>query len=54
MAADPEFIEWQQNRRKNPIGHMVRRTGLRTVYGEPQWQNFRFPTTGDIKCRDQI
>ena len=29
MAADPEFIEWQQNRRKNPVGHMVRRTGLR-------------------------
>ena len=40
MAADPEFIEWQQNRRKNPIGHMVRRTGLRTVYGEPQWAEF--------------
>ena len=40
MAADPEFIEWQQNRRKNPIGHMVRRTGLRTVYGEPQWEEF--------------
>ena len=40
MAADPEFIEWQQNRRKNPIGHMVRRTGLRTVYGEPQWVEF--------------
>ena len=40
MAADPEFIEWQQNRRKNPIGHMVRRTGLRTVYGEPQWAKF--------------
>ena len=40
MAADPEFIEWQQNRRKNPVGHMVRRTGLRTVYGEPQWAEF--------------
>ena len=40
MAADPEFIEWQQNRRKNPIGHMVRLTGLRTVYGEPQWAEF--------------
>ena len=40
MAADPEFLEWQQNRRKNPIGHMVRRTGLRTVYGEPQWAEF--------------
>ena len=40
MAADPEFIEWQQNRRKNPIGHMVRRAGLRTVYGEPQWAEF--------------
>ena len=40
MASDPEFIEWQQNRRKNPIGHMVRRTGLRTVYGEPQWAEF--------------
>ena len=40
MATDPEFIEWQQNRRKNPIGHMVRRTGLRTVYGEPQWAEF--------------
>ena len=40
MAADPEFVEWQQNRRKNPIGHMVRRTGLRTVYGEPQWAEF--------------
>ena len=40
MAADPEFIEWQQNRRKNPIGHMVRRTGLRTVYGEPQRAEF--------------
>ena len=40
MAPDPEFIEWQQNRRKNPIGHMVRRTGLRTVYGEPQWAEF--------------
>ena len=40
MAADSEFIEWQQNRRKNPIGHMVRRTGLRTVYGEPQWAEF--------------
>ena len=40
MAADPEFIEWQQNRRKNPVGHMVRRTGLRTVYGEPQWADF--------------
>ena len=40
LAADPEFIEWQQNRRKNPIGYMVRRTGLRTVYGEPQWAEF--------------
>ena len=40
MAADPEFIEWQQNRRKNPVGHMVRRTGLRTVYGDPQWAEF--------------
>ena len=40
MAADPEFIEWQHNRRKNPVGHMVRRTGLRTVYGEPQWAQF--------------
>ena len=41
MAADPEFIEWQQNRRKNPVGHMVARAGFRTVYGEPQqWAQF--------------
>ena len=40
MASDPEFIAWQQNRRKNPVGHMVRRPGLRTVYGEPQWSMF--------------
>ncbi len=40
LSSDPEFIEWQTNRRKNPIGHMVRRSGLRTVFGEPKWSTF--------------
>ena len=40
LSSDPEFIEWQANRRKNPIGHMVRRAGMRTVFGEPKWSEF--------------
>lgn len=40
LSSDPEFIEWQTNRRKNPIGHMVRRSGLRTVFGVPKWSDF--------------
>ena len=40
LSSDPEFIEWQANRRKNPIGHMVRRAGLRSVFGEPKWSDF--------------
>ena len=40
LSSDPEFIEWQTNRRKNPVGHMVRRSGLRSVFGEPKWSDF--------------
>ena len=40
LSSDPEFIEWQINRRKNPVGHMVRRAGMRTVFGEPKWSEF--------------
>ena len=40
LSSDPEFIEWQTNRRKNPVGHMVRRAGMRTVFGEPKWSEF--------------
>lgn len=40
LSSDPEFIEWQTNRRKNPVGHMVRRAGMRSVFGEPKWSEF--------------
>ena len=40
LSSDPEFIEWQTNRQKNPVGHMVRRAGMRTVFGEPKWSEF--------------
>ena len=40
LSSDPDFIEWQKNRRKNPVGHMVRRAGMRTVFGEPKWSEF--------------
>ena len=40
LSSDPEFIEWQTNRRKNPVGHMVRRSGLLSVFGEPKWSDF--------------
>ena len=54
MAADPEFIEWQQNRRKNPIGQWYAGQVYELFMASRNGQNFRFPTTGDIKCRDQI